>query len=85
MFLSGLSRMVYEYFSRCFIPGNLSLRFSKLFQAIVVVCKVIFRLVALMIGVNKLLAMAKDIGGLHPIAIGKMFFQLISCSIVVQL
>jgi hypothetical protein len=41
--------------------------------------------VALMIGVNKLLAMAKDIGGLHPIAIGKMFFQLISCSIVVQL
>jgi hypothetical protein len=29
--------------------------------------------VALVLGVNILLAMAKDIGGFHPIAIGKAF------------
>jgi hypothetical protein len=34
-------------------------------------------LMALMLGACKLLAMAKDIGGLHPIAIGEVFFQLI--------
>ncbi len=36
----------------------------------------------LMLGAKRLLAMAKDIGGLHPIAIGKVFFLLISRSIV---
>jgi hypothetical protein len=39
-------------------------------------------LVASMLGVSKLLAMAKNIGGLCPIAIGKVFFWLISHSIV---
>jgi hypothetical protein len=34
------------------------------------------------LGANKLLAMVKDIGNLHPITIGKMFLWLISCSIV---
>jgi hypothetical protein len=29
---------------------------------------------ALVLGANKLLAMAKDIGGLCPIAIGEVFF-----------
>jgi hypothetical protein len=29
--------------------------------------------VALMLGVNKLLAMANDIGGLHPIVVNKVF------------
>jgi len=47
----------------------------KLFQAIVIVVHGdIFRSVALMLGVNILLAMAKDIGGFHPIAIGEVFF-----------
>jgi hypothetical protein len=32
------------------------------------------RLVALMLGANKLLAMAKDTGGLCPIVIGEVFF-----------
>jgi hypothetical protein len=34
---------------------------------------------------SRLLAMAKDIGGLRHIIIGEMFFQLISRSIVLQL
>ncbi len=33
---------------------------------------------------NKLLAMTKDIGGFHPIVVGKVFLQLISHSIVLQ-
>jgi len=37
---------------------------------------------ALMLGVNKLLVMAKDIGGLHPITISEMFLQPINHSIV---
>ncbi len=39
---------------------------------------------ALMLGASKLLAMAKDSGGFHPIVIGKMFFQPINRSIVLQ-
>jgi hypothetical protein len=35
-----------------------------------------------MLGVNKLLAMAKDIGGLHPITISEMFLRLINYSII---
>jgi hypothetical protein len=35
--LGGLSGMVYEYFSGCFIPENPSLRFSKLFQVVAIV------------------------------------------------
>jgi hypothetical protein len=42
----------------------------------------ILRSVALMLGVSKLLAMANDIGGLHPIVISEVFLWLISCSIV---
>jgi hypothetical protein len=38
-----------------------------------------------MLGANRLLAMAKDIGGLFPITIGEVFLQLISHSIVLQL
>jgi hypothetical protein len=37
------------------------------------------------LGANKLLAMAQDIGGLCPIIISKVFFQLISRSIILQL
>jgi hypothetical protein len=39
---------------------------------------------ALMLRANTLLAMAKDIGGLHPLTIGKVFLQFTSRSIVVQ-
>jgi hypothetical protein len=52
-----------------------SLRFSKLFHATTVIARGdIPRLMALMLGVNKLLVMGKDIRGLHPIVINKVFF-----------
>jgi hypothetical protein len=38
-----------------------------------------------MLGVSRLLVMAKEIAILHPIAICEMFIRLISCSIVLQL
>jgi hypothetical protein len=60
-----------------------SSRYSKLFQAIVIIVRGdILRPVALMQRANKLLVMVKDISGLHLIAIGKVFFRLISRSIV---
>jgi len=37
---------------------------------------------ALVLGVNKLLALAKDIGGFRPIIVGEVFFRLISRSII---
>jgi len=42
----------------------------------------IFSSVALMLGASKLLAMANDIGGFHPIVVGEVFLWLINCSIV---
>jgi hypothetical protein len=83
LFLVELSKMVYEHLSRCFIPEDPYSRFLKLFQIVAVIAAGhILRLVALVLGVNKLLAMEKDIGGLCPIAIGEVFFQLFSHSIV---
>ncbi len=82
---SGLSRMVHEYLLRCFILKDPSLGFLKLFQVACIACGVIFRSVALLLGVNKLLAMAKDTGGLHLIAISEVVLQLIIRSIVLQL
>jgi len=74
LFSSGLFGMVYEHLSRCFIPKDPSSWFSELFQvAAVVTCEDIPRLMALMLGANKLLAMAKDISGFHFIAMGKVF------------
>jgi hypothetical protein len=72
--------MVYEHFSRCFILENPS---SELFQVVVVIvaCGDILKSMALMLGVNKLLIMAKDIEGLDLFAIGETFLQLIDCSI----
>jgi len=46
----------------------------KLFQVVVIVHGDILRLMALMLGANRLLAMAKDIGGLRFNVIDKMFF-----------
>ncbi len=80
MFSSGLSRMVYEDLLGCFIPKDPSSWFLELFQ--VVVHGDIPRSVALMLRVNKLLIMAKDISGLCPIIIGKVFLQFINHSIV---
>jgi hypothetical protein len=78
--------MVYEHLSRCFIPKDPSSGFSKLFQVVIVVTHGhIPKLVALMLGVIRLLAMLKDINGLCLIIIGDVFFRFISRSIVLQL
>jgi hypothetical protein len=60
--------------------------FHNYFQTIVVIARGnILRSMALMLGVNILLALAKDFGGLCLITIGEMFYLFISCSIVLQL
>jgi len=75
--------MVYEHFLGCFIPEDPSSGFSKLIQVATIVAHGdIPRSVALVMGVNKLLAMAKDFCGFRPIAISEVFFLLIKCSIV---
>jgi len=59
------------------------LGFSEIFQInIVVTHGDILRSMALVLGVNKLLKMERDVRGLYLIAINKLFFQLISHSIV---
>jgi hypothetical protein len=65
--------MVYEHLLECFIPKDSSSRFSELFQVVVVAHGDIPRSVALMLGVNKLLATAKDSRGFRPITVNKMF------------
>ncbi len=76
LFSSGLSRMVYKHLSKCLIPKDPSSRFLELFQvAIAIVHGDIHRLVALVLGVNKLLTMAKDTSGLRFITMGKVFFS----------
>jgi len=62
LFSCGLFEMVYEHLSGCFILKDPSPRFSKLFQpTFIVACGDIPRLVALVLGANRLLAMANDI------------------------
>jgi len=74
LFSSGLSKMVYEHLLRCFIPKDPSLGFSELFHVIIIVyCGDIPRSVALMLRVNILLAMVKDINGLCPIVVSEVF------------
>jgi hypothetical protein len=82
--LGGLSGMVYEHILGCFIPEVPSLGFLKLFQAFVVAHGDIFKLVALMLGANRLLLMAKNTKGFCLIVVGKVCFQLINHSIVLQ-
>jgi hypothetical protein len=80
--------MVYEHLSQCFILKDPSLGFSELFQiggGVVVASGDILRLVALVMGASILLVMAKDISGLHLIAMGEMFLRFINRSIVLQL
>jgi hypothetical protein len=78
--------MVYEHFSKCFIPKDPSSWFLKLFQTIVVVaCGDIPKSVTLMLRANKLLAMAKDTGGLYLVVIRETFIQFINHSIVLHL
>jgi hypothetical protein len=78
----GLSKMVYEHLSGCFIPKDPSLTFSKLFQVVNIAHGDIPKLVALVLGVNRFLAMAKDTSGLCPIVMGEMFLRFINRSII---
>ncbi len=72
--LGGFYGMVYDHFLGCFIPKDPSLGFSKLFQIdVVVVYGDILRLMALVLGATKLLAMAKDTSGFRLITIGEVF------------
>jgi hypothetical protein len=70
--------MVYDHLSGCLILEDPYLGFSELFQIVVVVVVVphgdIPRLVVSVLGVSKLLAMAKDNGGLCLIIVSKMYF-----------
>jgi hypothetical protein len=51
------------------------LKVLELFKVVAIVAHGdILKLVALMLTVSKLLAMAKDTGGLYPITIGEPFF-----------
>ncbi len=64
LYSNGLFGMVYEHIFGCFIPKYPSLGFLELFQTtIVVACGYIPRLVALVMGANRLLAMEKDFKG----------------------
>jgi len=65
--------MIYEHFSRCFIPKDPSSGSSELFQVVVITHGDIARSMALVLGVSKLLAMVKDMGSLRLIAIGEAF------------
>ncbi len=69
-------------FLGCFIPKDPSLRFLDLFQVATHVAHGdIPKLVALMLGISRLLAMAKNTNSLHSIVVGKVFIWLISRSI----
>jgi hypothetical protein len=78
--LGGLFGVVYEHFLGCLILEDPFLGFWKLFQAVIAHGD-IPKLMALVLRVGRLLAMAKDNGGLRPIALGKMFLGLINHSI----
>jgi len=79
----GLFEMVYEHLSGCFILEDPSSGFSKLFQVVSTIARGdILRLVALVLGVNRLVALAKDIKCFCFIVVGETFFQFISHSII---
>jgi hypothetical protein len=75
LFSNGLFGMVYEHMSNCFILEDSSSRFFELFKvAIAIACGDISRLVALVLGTSRLLAITKNLKSLRPIVVGKMFF-----------
>jgi hypothetical protein len=79
----GLFGMVYEYFSKCLKLEDPFLEISKLFQIVSTVAHGdIPRSVVLLLGVNRLVALVKDTKCFCSIAIGEVFLQLISCSII---
>jgi hypothetical protein len=82
--LGGFLGMVYEHLLGCFILNDPSLKFLELFQ-VVVARGCIFKLMALVLGAIRLLAMAKDTIGFCHVIINEVFLQFISCSIVLQL
>ncbi len=58
-----------------------ALKVFKLFQAAIIIAHGdILRSMALLLGANRLLAMANDMGGFCPIIVGEVFFQFISHS-----
>jgi hypothetical protein len=66
--------MVYEHLSIYFIPQDPSSNFLKLLEAINAIARGdILRSMALMLGANKLLTVAKDIEGLCFVVVGKVF------------
>jgi hypothetical protein len=66
--------LTYEHLSGCFILEDPSSGFSKLFQVVIIVVRGAFlKSMALVLGANRLLTIAKDIGGLHPIAVSEVF------------
>ncbi len=68
------SSLTYEHLSGCFILEDPSSGFSKLFQVVIIVVRGAFlKSMALVLGANRLLTIAKDIGGLHPIAVSEVF------------
>ncbi len=66
--------MVCEHFLRCFILKDPSLGFLKLFQVVIIAHGVILKSMALVLGARRLLAMVKDTGVLHLIALGEICF-----------
>jgi hypothetical protein len=75
LFLGELSKIIYEHFSKCFILKDPSSGFSKLFQVVIIAYGDILRPAALVLRVNRLLAMTKETSGLCPIA--RCFFNLL--------
>jgi hypothetical protein len=66
--------MVYEHLLGCFMPEDPSSGFSELFQVVVAMaCGDTPSLMVLVLGANRLLVMAKNIGGLCPIVVGEVF------------
>jgi len=80
--LNGLSKMVYDHLSEFFILEDPPQIFGIIQAIIVVAHNDIPRLMGLVLGFSRLLVMAKDIGGFHPIVISKVFRQLINHSII---
>jgi hypothetical protein len=83
---SGIFGMVYEHLLGFSILKDPSFWLFKLFSVVnIIACGDIPRLVASMLGVNRLLAMAKNIIGFYFIVVGEVFLQLINRSIILQL